>query len=233
MPQSLDVLLFAAVSVAGLHTLIGIDHTLPFVALGRARGWSLRRILAVTALCGLGHVLSSVVLGVVGIGLGTALEQLSWIESSRGELAAWLLIAFGLAYAGGALLRRAGRQPGRHELHSHGDALVHAHPHAPGHGHARSAASVTVWSLFIIFVLGPCEPLIPLLMAPAVEHGAGAVVLVASVFGAVTIGTMLVVVTLLHHGLKLAALQGLERHAHVLAGLAIAASGVAIQSLGI
>ncbi|MEZ4474851.1 MAG: hypothetical protein R3F60_29500 [bacterium] len=232
MNQSLDVLLAAAVSIAAIHTLIGIDHTVPFVALGRARGWSLRRVLAVTALCGLGHVLSSVVLGIAGIGLGTALTRLEWIESSRGELAAWLLIGFGLAYAGGALLRRAGGKPSRHDLHAHG-GVVHAHPHGAGHHHPRSAASVTVWSLFIIFVLGPCEPLIPLLMAPAVEHGAGAVVLVASVFGAVTIGTMLVVVTLLHHGLKMAALQGLERHAHVLAGLAIAASGVAIQALGI
>ena len=26
---------------------------------------------------------------------------------------------------------------------------------------------VTTWSLFIIFILGPCEPLVPLMIVPA------------------------------------------------------------------
>ena len=38
---TLDVLLMTAVSIGFLHTLIGVDHALPFVALGKARGWNL------------------------------------------------------------------------------------------------------------------------------------------------------------------------------------------------
>ncbi len=41
-------------------------------AIGRARNWSLGKTLSVTALCGAGHVLGSIALGLVGIGLGLA-----------------------------------------------------------------------------------------------------------------------------------------------------------------
>lgn len=230
---SLDVLLTAAVSIACVHTLIGIDHTVPFVALGRARGWSLRRQLAITAACGLGHVFSSIILGTLGIGLGAALSKLEWIEASRGAVAAWLLIGFGLAYAGWSVVRRLGRQPVPEQVHAHGHGVLHAHAGAERHRHPQKVPSLTFWSLFIIFVLGPCEPLIPLLMAPALEHGVWAAALVAGVFAAVTVGTMLAVVVLLTLGLKLTAVRRLEAHAHTLAGLAVASSGLAIQLFGI
>jgi len=67
MDTTLTILLTTAVSVAFVHTLIGVDHTLPFIVIGRARDWPLRKVLGLTALCGLGHVLTSVVLGGVGI----------------------------------------------------------------------------------------------------------------------------------------------------------------------
>ena len=92
---------------------------------------------------------------------------------------------------------------------------------------------MTAWSLFVIFVLGPCEPLIPLLMIPAATMGAGAVVAVTAAFAFVTVGTMLALVWLGYHGLQMRRLGWLEQHGHVAAGLAIAASGLAIQVLGI
>ena len=232
MDPTLTVLLGSAIGVAFVHTLIGVDHSLPFVVLGKANGWSLRKTLGLTTLCGIGHVLSSVVLGLVGIGLGTAVTTLAVIETSRGTLAAWTLIVFGLAYAGWAFARR--RRGTRH-THQH-NGLVHSHADGgPTHQHStRSAtAAITAWSLFIIFVLGPCEPLIPLLMIPAAAMGTGVVVLVTATFGAVTVATMLALVTLAYYGLRLQRMHWLEQHAHVMAGLAIAASGVVVRILGI
>jgi hypothetical protein len=235
MDTTLGVLLTTAIGIGFLHTLIGVDHTLPFVVLGRAQGWSLRRVLLVTGLCGLGHVLSSVVLGTLGIGLGVVVSRLEWIEALRGDLAAWFLILFGLVYAGWSFARS--RRSFRH-THEHGPGLVHSHDHIGSHGHPGAAGpmnprAVTAWSLFIIFVLGPCEPLIPLLMVPALDQGPLAVVTVAAAFGVTTIGTMLGVVTLGHLGLRLAWSRRLEVHANTLAGLAIAASGLAIRVFGI
>ena len=233
---SLEVLLAAAVSIAFLHTLIGVDHFLPFVVLGRAQGWSLQKVLGVTALCGVGHVIGSVALGFVGIGIGAALGGLEWVEGFRATLAAWLLIAFGLTYAAWATWRVLRNRRHVHP-HAHADGTLHAHGHdhhgEHAHPHGNPARTATFWSLFVIFVMGPCEPLIPLLMAPAAEHGWFEVGLVASVFGVVTVATMTGAAALGHLGLKWASVPWLTRWSHALAGCAIAASGLAIQMFGI
>lgn len=83
--------------------------------------------------------------------------------------------------------------------------------------------------LFTIFVFGPCEPLIPILMYPAAAQSTLGVVLVASVFGVVTIATMVTVVLLLSFGLESLPTRRLERYSHALAGFAILLCGVAIH----
>ncbi len=236
MVEGVWFLVVTAASIGFVHTLIGVDHTLPFVVLGRAQGWSMRKLLAITGLCGLGHVLSSVLLGLVGIGLGVAVERLNWIETSRGDLSAWLLIGFGLAYAAWAFYHVLRGRPHRH-LHFHEGTKPHVHEHSHRsehlHPHRLDRRALTVWTLFIIFVFGPCEPLIPVLMVPALQYDWFAVVLVALVFSAATIGTMLLVVTLGYYGLRPALFSLFERHVHAVAGLMIAASGIAIKVFGI
>ncbi|MDH3196695.1 MAG: sulfite exporter TauE/SafE family protein [Candidatus Krumholzibacteria bacterium] len=232
MEPTLVILLGSAVGIGFLHAVIGVDHWLPFAVLGRAQSWPLRRVLAVTAACGVGHVLSSVVLGALGIGLGVAVTHLEAIEGVRGNLAAWMLIVFGVVYAAWSVARP--RRAHRH-IHAHADGEIHVHAHEGlPHGHAtRDARTVTAWSLFVIFVLGPCEPLIPLLMAPAIASGAEGVALVAVVFGVTTIATMAVMVAVVYAGLSVRVFRRLQAHAHPLAGVAIALSGLAIRLLGI
>ena len=240
-----QVLIGAAFSVALLHTFIGIDHYLPFVVLGRARNWSLKKVAAITALCGVGHVVGSIVLGFVGIALGTALATMEWVESVRGALAAWGLIAFGLMYASWSLYRVWKKKTHAH-VHAHEDGSVHlhAHNHEDEHFHVhvpapssssdeQKAATLTFWSVFIVFALGPCEPLIPVLMAPAFQHDWALVALVTVIFASVTIVTMVGMALLGSVGLRFAPLKPLEKYAGVMAGAAIFVSGLAIQVLGI
>lgn len=235
--STLTVLLWGAASIAFLHTLIGVDHYLPFILIGKARGWTLRKTLALTALCGVGHVVGSVVLGLVGVGLGVAVDSLEIIEGVRGSIAAWGLIAFGLIYAAVSALRAARGHHHAH-VHAHADGTLHEHDHdhhgdhAHGHG-ASDRGGMTRWALFILFVLGPCEALIPMFMAPAYAHDWGGVVAVAAVFSAITVVTMVGAVAVGAVGLSFAPLKRLERHVNTLAGLAIASSGLAIQLLGI
>ena len=154
------VLAGTAATVGFVHTILGPDHYLPFIALSKARGWSAGRTLAVTAACGIGHVLSSIVLGLVGIGVGVALFRLEAIEAFRGEVAAWFLLAFGFTYFVWGLHRALRRKPHEHE-HSHagGEVHSHTHTHVDGHAHPHTtgARSLTPWVLFLIFVFGPCE----------------------------------------------------------------------------
>jgi hypothetical protein len=70
MTPELTALLLTAASIGFVPTVLGPDHYLPFVAMSHARNWSRLRTIVITALCGVGHVLSSVVLGLVGLGAG-------------------------------------------------------------------------------------------------------------------------------------------------------------------
>ena|SRR5690554_5906357 len=99
MTTEFQILLMTAASVGFLHTILGPDHYLPFIMIGKARDWTLKKTLWLTFLCGVGHVLSSVVIGLVGIAIGAQLQKIEWLEGFRGNLAAWAFIAFGLAYA--------------------------------------------------------------------------------------------------------------------------------------
>ncbi len=235
-----DILVLAgtAASLGFVHTLIGPDHYLPFIVIGRARRWSLRKTLFVSFLAGLGHILSSVVLGLVGIAVGIAVAKLEGVESFRGTLAAWLLIAFGLAYFVWGL-RRAWRNKPHAHVHVHAAEEPHAHLHTHEHAehvhvHGESErTNLTPWILFTIFVFGPCEPLIPLLMYPAARHSSGGVVLVTAAFGATTILTMLAIIALSSWGAKFVRLGKLERYSHALAGLMIFVSGLTVQFLGL
>jgi len=233
LSDSLVVLTSSAALIGLIHTLMGPDHYLPFVMMSRVRGWSRPKTAAVTALCGAGHVLSSVVLGGVGIAAGIAVSRLEAVESTRGTVAAWLFVAFGLTYGVWGLRRALKNRPHKHlHLHSGGVAHSHEHSHTDGHAHVHDGGapsrSITPWILFVIFVFGPCEPLIPLLMFPAATQSPWGVALVAGVFGAVTIGTMLVVVLALAYGLRAAPLGRLDRYSHALAGLVLTLCGVLI-----
>jgi len=229
---SLSVLA-AAGGVAFLHTILGPDHYLPFIVLARARSWSMTRTLVVTAVCGLGHVASSVLLGGLGVVFGVAVARIEGVEGGRGDLAAWALVAFGLAYAVWGLRNalRKGRGIETHE--HHGD--VHLHPHGDAtHRHEHGMGSnVTFWALFLIFVLGPCEPLIPLFVLPASRGDWTLAAATAVVFAVVTIVTMVSLTAAALAGAEQINLGPLERWSHTLAGSVVAASGLAILFFGL
>ncbi len=236
MTPELTILLITAASIGFMHTLIGPDHYLPFVVMAKSGKWSSTKTAVVTLLCGVGHVLSSVVLGLVGIAMGVAVAKLELIESFRGNIAAWLLIAFGLVYFAWGMKRAYTRKVHDHpHVHEDGTLHVHTHRHAEEHAHvhADERRSLTPWILFTVFVFGPCEPLIPILMYPAATHSMWGLLLVTAVFGTVTIGTMMIVVMASLKGLNLLPLGRVERFSHALAGATIALSGLAIQFLGL
>lgn len=228
--QNATILLTAA-SLGFIHTVLGPDHYVPFVALAKARNWSKAKTALVTFLCGLGHVLSSVLIGFAGIALGTAVSKLEWLEGLRGGAAGWLLLSFGLAYMAWGI-KKAWKGERHSHMHSHGEEPhSHGHAHEAAHTHPHAGgASVTPWALFIIFAFGPCEPLIPVLMYPALNTGLGLAAAAAAVFSVVTIATMLSAVFLLLWGIKLFPVERMERYAHALAGFAVFACGVAVKA---
>jgi nickel/cobalt exporter len=229
------ILCGTAASIGLLHTLFGPDHYLPFIVMSRARRWTLTRTALITLACGVGHVLSSVVLGSVGVIFGIAVTSLEMFEGARGSVAAWLLVGFGGAYFIWGVHRAIRRRPHEHRhLHATG-THTHKHSHVAQHTHAHteSTRNLTPWVLFTIFIFGPCEPLIPILMYPAAKSSIAGMVMVTAVFSVVTIGTMLSVVMLSAWGVSFASFGKLERYIHAMAGATLCLSGLAIQFLGL
>ena len=236
MNDSIALLSVTAISIGFVHTILGPDHYLPFIVLSEAKKWTLRKTMFITFLCGLAHVLSSVALGLVGIAVGISLNKLVDAESFRGNIAGWLFIAFGLVYMVISI-----RNLIRDKKHSHnhfhygGEKHSHEHDHHREHLHVHETEVVrtTPWILFLIFIFGPCEPLIPILMYPAAQSNIGGAVLVSVLFSAVTIATMMSVVLVFKLGLSRINLKPVEKYSNVIASAVIFISGVAIQFLGL
>jgi len=207
-------LILSTASIAFVHALAP-DHWLPFVMIGKAQKWSIRKLVFVTFIGGIGHVGSSILLGFIGLFIGMELSKLEGFEALRGEVGLWLLIGFGIAYALWGL--KHARHPHRHEIV---DEKI------------LNRKTVTIWTLFAVFVLGPCEPLIPLFFISLKFKLAG-VITVAIVFSVVTWIMMIGQALLGYLGVQLIKLERIERYSHTIAGAVIALTGVFILVSGI
>jgi nickel/cobalt exporter len=236
MNESIALLSVTAVSIGFVHTILGPDHYLPFIVLSEAKKWSLKNTMFITFLCGLGHVLSSVVLGLIGIAVGISVNKLAGIESFRGNIAAWLFIAFGLVYMVISIRNLVkNRQHSHRHFHLGGENHSHEHTHKLEHTHVHETDVVktTPWILFLIFIFGPCEPLIPILMYPAAQNNIHGAVIVSLLFSVVTISTMMSVVLVFKLGFSKINLKPVEKYNNLIAGIMIFLSGMAIQFLGL
>jgi nickel/cobalt transporter (NicO) family protein len=259
MQHDIIMLILAAIPVGFLHTLMGPDHYVPFIAMAKARNWTLPKTTLITTLCGIGHVLSAAILGIIGIGLNITFSKFSFIETWRGEIAAWLLISFGLLYCAwgirSAIKNKQHSHKHTHFFHKHVDLNVsyehehkhnhsgeHFHPHTHNcthanknltNNHQHNKKELTPWILFIVFILGPCEPLIPLMMYPAIKGTMLYVVLVSLGFGIATIATMLLAVFTSLYGVHFIKLNFWQRYGSITAGAIICCLGLSIKFLGI
>lgn len=203
------LLLTSSVSVAFFHALAP-DHWMPFVALARGSRWPMRRLVFVTTLAGVGHVVSSLLLGLLGLTAGWAVHRLEGTEAWRGGVTIWLLIGFGVAYALWGL---------KHAQHHH--------PHVSVQEAVKVYAAKRIWMLIAILVFGPCEPLIPLMFL-AYERGMAAVGVVSLVFSLVTVAMVVGQSGLVYAGVRLVHAGWVERYAHALAGLVIVLTAIGV-----
>ena len=158
-------------SVAALHAALP-THWLPFVVIGRARGWSRRRTLGAVALAGGGHILATTVLGV-------ALARFGWEINERFDAAFHWAVAALLVGLGAWLAFRA--------------------PHGHGCDHCEGRKLIpeptdraALWGLFLTLTLSPCELFLPVYLTAAPYGWPGiawlsAVLAVATLTGMITL----------------------------------------------
>lgn len=203
-------LVYTAIAVGVGYTLFGVDHYLPIVVLSRSNGWSGPKTFWVVIACGIGHVASSLALGLAGIALTAGLTTLMDIQEFRELLATWFLIVFGGVYF----------------LWGLREAFKNKAGCAPGHGVPSQGAKNAMWGLLVLFVLGPCGPFIPLIMFPAAAMQPWVLAVVTAIFGVCTILTMLAATFLALRGIRLIKSRWAELYSHAVAGLVLAACGI-------
>ena len=201
-------LLLAAATVGSLHALAP-DHWVPFSVLGRARGWTARRTIRVTLLCGIGHVTVSAAFGIAALALGQ--QAVSALGSTLQSNAALLLIGFGIAYMVWGLWR------------SFSQKLAHPHPHD---------RKLTEWSLFLFFSADPCVALIPMIIA-ASTRGWSAIVAVIVIYEIAMFAMMVALVTTSFAGVRAIRMSWLDRYGDAVAGAVIVFLGAAVTILGV
>lgn len=167
----LYTLLGTGFGAAFLHAAIP-THWLPFVAIGRARGWTRRQTLSAVALAGGGHILATTILGVAMAWFGFELGER--IEHAFHWVVAAILICLGawLAF----------RPP-------HGAGCGHCQGH-PERLVPETTDRAALCGLFLTLTLSPCELFLPVYLT-AVPYGWPGVVLLSAVLAVATLGGML------------------------------------------
>lgn len=209
--------------VAFLHAAIP-THWLPFVLVGRARGWTRFKTIAVTAAAGLGHVALTSVLGLLIAWFGFELN------ATLGNLFPWIAAAI-LALLGVFYLWRQSRGAGI--LHHHPPGSVHhAGEHcgeAQDHTHwddelegtplvsTRAADSAAVGGLFIMLTLSPCEAFLPVYLS-GVQFGWRGFVVLSAILAVAALAGMTLFTWLALLGFDRVRIQRFERHEAGLVG---------------
>lgn len=234
-------LLIAAVAAVGvLHTMVP-DHWAPLAVLARGQGWSRARTARAAALAGLGHVSSTLLLGLVAWAIGLVAAQHYGNVVNR--VAAIALIGFGV-YIAAASLREISRERARGQdqfghahRHRHADGTDHVHWHehpqqdwhevsggvAVMHEHAHAISGRT--ALLLILGSSPMIEGLPAFFA-ASAYGAALLGTMAAVFATATIATYVVLSTAALGGLERLGLGKLERYGEVLSGAVVACVGL-------
>lgn len=217
MERSFFVLLFSTFFIAVIHALAP-DHWMPFIMIGNAQKWSKTKLMTATFLAGLGHVGSSIILGVVGIALGIGLLKIKGIVESVAKVGGILLIGFGIFYMLWGL---------KHMKDEHTSYLS-----ADRDKLNKKRGIISTWTLIAIFVLGPCEALIPLMFI-ATFYGWLGIVTITLSFSVMTILMMMVQTILAYVGIQKIHLEALHKFSHAIAGAIIALTGIIVMILGI
>ncbi len=232
MSGEMEILIITAISIACLHTVTGPDHYIPFIALSKSRGWSFTKTIFWTIFCGCGHVWSSVILALGGAAIGWSLSKVAWLEQVRGGVAGWCMLIFGFCYCIWGLYRAKQNKPHKHfDMVEDGTMYVYEHKHGQPVA-MQERHKVTPWVMFIVFLLGPCEPMIPLLYFPAAQNSWWGMMALIIVYTICTLLTMVLMVVLGYYGFAFVKTEKIERYMHAIGGATVFICGAGMVFMG-
>lgn len=229
------LLLISAASIGFLHTLLGPDHYLPLSALARSQNWGQGRTAIIAVLSGIFHLSGSILIGGIVVWLGKESADVLWLHSIRGTFAGWILLCFGIIYLiWGVKKATLNKRHSHRRIHFKSGFHRHTYDHLQNeHRHIHSPSRWPSWIIFIVFVLGPCEPLIALMLMPMNSSVKIMPLLMLAIYSFITLLTMLSAVLLCYWGIGMGFTGKYERYVHVFSGGIISISAVGMLFLGL
>lgn len=193
--------LLTGLTVSILHAALP-THWLPFVLAGRAQKWSYSRTVSILMIAGLGHILTTSLIGAAVVWFGLRLHEN--FQHIMILVASVSVLAFGL-----------------HNLWQHFHGIKHSHcDHSEPHKHDYQMNSKDGWailSLLSLLTFSPCESFLPIYVS-AWQTGWFGFFMLTLVLGIGTLLAMLCFMTLLHFGMKQMKLQWLENNEKLIMG---------------
>ncbi|MFI3302270.1 MAG: hypothetical protein SNH35_05655 [Rikenellaceae bacterium] len=220
-----------AITIAFLHTAAGPDHYLPFIVLQKSRGWSLSKTIMLAIACGFGHVFSSIILGFIGVFVGWQMSEIEIFQDIRGEMASWAFLIFGAAYFVYGLWRARKVQPHKHFDVMDDEVYVYEHKHNEAYTPGKRV-KVTPLVLFAIFVMGPSEPIIPLLFFSGTHRSPMEIGWLILLFTLTTVLTIVSMVLIGNYSYIKIKTESVERFSHAIGGFVISFCAFGMLFLG-
>jgi nickel/cobalt exporter len=184
-----------------LHAIIP-NHWLPILAIGKKENWSLREVLQVTAISGLSHVASTLL-------IGWGLAFFGWELSQKYKSITPFIAPVVLVLIGTIFIYRHHR---------------HKHFHVADQQHQNSKFKMII-SLSLAMFFSPCLEVEAYFLAAGVENIWWTVLLSAIYFFVTLIG-MVIWVAIAYRGLNKFNWHALEHKAGIIAGVTLITSGI-------
>lgn len=200
--NSLLPYILTGLTVSILHASIP-THWLPFVLAGRAQKWSYKRTLSVLFIAGMGHILTTTLIGAGIVWFGLNLHE--HFEKSLVLLASGIVFLFGVYNI---------VQYFRGYKHSHCD-------HADTHDHDYAKKAKDGWailSLLLLLTLSPCHAFIPVYIS-AWSTGWNGFYILTLTLAVGTLSAMMIFTTLAFFGLRQLKLDWVEDYEKLIAGI--------------
>lgn len=197
-------LIIGSMILSLIHAIIP-NHWLPILVIARAEKWNQQELLAITALTGFFHVLSTLIIGISFGVIGYKLSENYHFFTST--LAPSILIIIGLGYM---VLE------GRKGLH-HEKAM-------PERMRPKSKRAL-VSTLCLAMLFSPCLE-IDTYFITAGAHGWSGILAVSLVYFTITIAGLLLLVALAYKGMTQFNFSFLERHHQKITGLVLILLGL-------
>ncbi len=184
-----------------LHAIIP-NHWLPILAIGRKENWTLREILSITAIAGLSHVSSTLIIGWALVFFGWELSQS--FQSITPFIAPVVLILIGTIFIY------------RHHKHKH------FHVADPQHQNSKKKM---ILSLSVAMFFSPCLEIEAYFLAASTQS-IWWTSFMSAVYAVVTLSGMIIWVNVAYHGLNKFNWHTLEHKAGIITGVTLIATGV-------